>query len=40
MPAARLATLSLLREELPLCALVLTAALFQLLHKRWFEAIL
>ena len=39
MPAARLATLALLREELPLCALVATAVLFQLLHKRWFEAL-
>src|SRR3954464_306338 len=39
MPATRVSTLSLLREELPLCALVPTAVLFQVLHKRWFEAL-
>jgi len=39
MPGARLSTFPLLREELPLCALIPTAVLFQLLHKRWFEAL-
>jgi Ca2+:H+ antiporter len=39
MPSAQRFTAAFVKQELPLLALLPTAALFQFLHKRWFEAL-